>query len=199
MTSFTRDDILSMDKAFRTPFINGLSGFRSAVLVGTVNELGRPNLAVFSSTLHVGANPPLMGLLLRPAAAKQHTRDNIFTSRSFTINAIRSSFLSAAHQAAMRLPADESEFDRCGFTPRYWAGLAAPAVHESPLRIGLSLVEHHEVNCNQTTLIVGAIEQVDIATDLLDPDGHLRPDRADLVCCGDLETYYQPAFLERFA
>jgi flavin reductase (DIM6/NTAB) family NADH-FMN oxidoreductase RutF len=54
------------------------------------------------------------------------------------------------------------------------------------------------VNCNQTTLIVGAIEQVDIAPDLLDPDGHLRPDRADLVCCGDLETYYQPAFLERF-
>jgi flavin reductase (DIM6/NTAB) family NADH-FMN oxidoreductase RutF len=197
MRSFTQHDILQMEKAYRTPLINGLSGFRSAVLVGTADAQGVPNLAVFFSTIHMGANPPLMGLLLRPPAARQHTREHLFATGSFTINAVTQEMHAAAHRASLRSPAEEDEFVTCGFTPHHWPGHHAPAVAESPIRIGLTLVEHHDVAANATTLVIGAIEHVDVADELLDADGHLRPDRADVVCCGDLETYYAPRFINR--
>lgn len=199
MHSYSHQDILEMEKPCRTALMNGLSGFRSAVLVGTANGEGQPNLALFSSTIHIGANPPLMGLLLRPPAARQHTRENLLASGHFTINAVSASFYEAAHQTSQRLPADESEFTGCGFTPTYWPDFSAPAVAESPIRIGLHLQEQHDIASNQTTLIIGSVQHLEIESDLLEPDGHLRPDRANLICVGDLETYYQPHFIGRLS
>ncbi|MCJ8275234.1 MAG: flavin reductase family protein, partial [Bdellovibrionales bacterium] len=46
--------------------VNSLSGFKSANLVGTQSKDGQTNLAMFSSFFHLGANPPLMGFVLRP-------------------------------------------------------------------------------------------------------------------------------------
>ena len=197
MHSFTHQEILDMEKPKRTALMNGLSGFRSAVLVGTANMRGVANLAVFFSTIHVGANPPLMGLLLRPPAARQHTRDNLFATGQYTINAISIDFYRQAHATSQRLPEEESEFTACGLTPHYWPSFAAPAVAESPIRIGLRLQEHHDIASNQTTLVIGSVQHVEIAPDLLEDDGHLRPDRGRLVCVSDLETYHQPQYVER--
>lgn len=197
MHSFSHDDILKMDRNRRTALMNGLSGFRSAALVGTVDRQQIPNLAIFFSTIHIGANPPLMGLLLRPPAARQHTRDNLFASGQFTINAVPVEIIHQAHATAQRQAANESEFEACGLTPHYWPQFSAPAVAESPIRIGLQLQEHHDIASNQTTLVIGSVQRVEISPELIEDDGHLRLDHADLVCVGDLETYYKPEFLER--
>ncbi len=199
MHCFSHEDLLNMEKPRRTALMNGLSGFRSAVLVGTANQQGVPNLAMFFSTIHIGANPPLMGLLLRPPAARQHTRDNLFATRQFTINAVSAKFYRQAHATEQRLPAEESEFVACGLTPNYWPDFLAPAVAESPIRIGLQLQEHYDIASNQTTLVIGSVQHVEIESELLGDDGHLRPDRARLVCVGDLETYYEPQHVERIA
>ena len=46
--------------------INSLGGFKSVALIGTKSEAGNTNLAIFSSIFHLGANPPLVGLIFRP-------------------------------------------------------------------------------------------------------------------------------------
>lgn len=70
-------DIESMDKRYRTNFVNSLPGFKSANLIGTISHSGIPNLAIFSSVIHVGASPALMGMLFRPVSVPRHTYQNI--------------------------------------------------------------------------------------------------------------------------
>jgi flavin reductase (DIM6/NTAB) family NADH-FMN oxidoreductase RutF len=70
-------EISTLLKQQRTNLINGLSGFKSALLIGTTNAKGQQNLAIFSNVVHIGANPPLMGLIHRPVSVEKHTYENI--------------------------------------------------------------------------------------------------------------------------
>ena len=57
----TQDDIAQFEQRYRTAFVNYLAGFRQAVLVGTKSQGNNPNLAIFNSLIHLGANPALLG------------------------------------------------------------------------------------------------------------------------------------------
>ena len=49
---------LPMEDRKRIALINSLSGFKSLNLIGTINNQGQTNLAIFNSVVHIGANPP---------------------------------------------------------------------------------------------------------------------------------------------
>ena len=66
---FDKTHIDDMDKAFRAMFINSLSGFKSANLLGTRAADGSSNLSVVSSAVHLGAHPPLIGPTCHPVTA----------------------------------------------------------------------------------------------------------------------------------
>jgi hypothetical protein len=57
----TKTQISELEKLYRVKLINSLSGFKSANLIGTINKKGITNLALFSSVIHVGANPRFNG------------------------------------------------------------------------------------------------------------------------------------------
>ena len=67
------DDIAQLPERQRAAFINCLSGFKSANLVGTVSASGQANLALVSSVVHLGANPPLLAFISRPPSVDRHT------------------------------------------------------------------------------------------------------------------------------
>jgi flavin reductase (DIM6/NTAB) family NADH-FMN oxidoreductase RutF len=73
----TAKDLAGFEKQDRTNLVNGLSGYKSAHLIGTTNKKGETNLAIFSSVVHIGANPALMGFIQRPASEERHTYENI--------------------------------------------------------------------------------------------------------------------------
>ncbi len=77
MQHFTQTDIQAMAQRYRAAFINSLGGFKSLVMVGTADTEGVTNLSVFSSLFHIGANPPLCGLIFRPDSVERHTLTNI--------------------------------------------------------------------------------------------------------------------------
>ncbi len=132
--SFNETDFQSMEKQFRTNLINSLSGFKSVNLVGTANVQGVTNLAIFSQIFHVGANPPLMGMLVRPDSVPRHTLTNLLETGFYTFNNILPGFYQAAHQTSARYAV--SEFEACGFTPLYSDKHPAPYAQESSIRIG---------------------------------------------------------------
>ena len=47
VTHWLESDLETMEQRFRAKLINSIAGFKPALLVGTVDTLGRPNLAVF--------------------------------------------------------------------------------------------------------------------------------------------------------
>lgn len=196
MATFTRVDIDDLERFFRTNLINSLTGFKSVALIGTRNEAGQENLAIFSQIIHVGANPPLMGVLFRPDTVARHTLENIRSTHAFTINHIRPEFVKQAHHTAARWEA--SEFAACDLTPEYDNAFPAPFVGEAQVKMGLRVVEEQQL-INETVLVVGEIQQLHVPDDCLGGDGFVDLERAESVTCSGLDAYHTTQKLVRLS
>ncbi len=196
MKTFTRAEVDQLERFYRANLINSLTGFKSVALVGTVSDTGRENLAIFSQLIHVGANPPLLGVLFRPPKVVRHTFENIEATRVFTVNHIRPEFTEQAHHTAARW--EESEFAACGLTPEYLNNFAAPFVNTSAVRIGLRFKEQHTLG-NETVLLVGEMEQIHVPEDCVQEDGFVDLERAQTVTCSGLDSYHTTQKVARFS
>lgn len=192
-----QDTILEMETRYRANFINSLGGFKSAIMVGTTDGDGHPNLAIFSSLFHIGANPALCGLIVRPATPGQNTLGNILKTQSFTLNHLNMDNYAAAHQTSAKYAQGESEFDAVGLTPLYEEGIAAPFVKESHIRIGCELVQKTDIALNGTTLLIGKITFVDVPEHLIQPDGYIDLETAGTLTCSGLDSYHKTERVER--
>ena len=196
-TSFDRSQLDDMDKRRRTNLINSLSGYKSANLLGSINAQQQTNLALMSSVFHIGANPPLMGCLLRPHTVPRHSLENIVEMECFTLNSVTKSIYKQAHQTSARYARDQSEFEAVGLTPEYSDVIRAPYVSQSPVQIGLSLVETQILAMNETVLVIGEIKEIRLADNLIADDGHLTLGEAELVTISGLDEYHLPESLGR--
>lgn len=70
---FDTQALNQLDTRFRAHLINGLSGFKSANLIGSVDGNRQLNLSIVSSIVHLGANPPLIGMVIRPNTVPRHS------------------------------------------------------------------------------------------------------------------------------
>jgi len=190
-------DIESMDKRYRTNFINSLPGFKSASLIGTVSSTGITNLALFSSVIHVGASPALMGMLFRPVSVPRHTYLNIKQSGFYTINHVSDYLYKRAHQSSARYPDNVSEFDECGLTPEFSEIVRAPYVKEAQIKIGLKFVEEHEIHSNATIFMIGQVEEVILPDNIILSDGILDIQRAKTITISALNSYHKTELIER--
>lgn len=197
MIELDRASIDALDKRYRTSLVNSLSGFKSANLVGTADSEGHTNLALVSSVFHVGAAPPLIGHLMRPHTVPRHTLENVLASATYTLNAVSRPLVTQAHATTARYPREVSEFDATGLTAVFSQRMSAPYVAESPLQIGLKLMEHHTLASNGCVLIVGEIVEVRLSKDVRAEDGHLDLASLDLVTISGLDEYLSPQSLER--
>jgi flavin reductase (DIM6/NTAB) family NADH-FMN oxidoreductase RutF len=185
------EDIAGFEKQVRTNLINGLSGYKSAHLIGTQDKLGASNLAIFSSVVHIGANPPLMGFIQRPASVERHTYENIKETGVFTINHVPLEWYKQAHQTSARYAKSQSEFEVCGFTTYYSPDHLAPYVKESPVKIGLELKEEINITSNDTILIVGEIKELFLDPSFILENGTIDLGVARTILVHGLETYYK--------
>jgi flavin reductase (DIM6/NTAB) family NADH-FMN oxidoreductase RutF len=197
MLFYNQSDIQSWERFYRTNFINSLTGFKSVSLLGTANPYGQPNLGVFSSIVHMGSDPALVGYINRPRKAAPHTLANIESTGFYTINHIMPSFLEKAHQTSAKYPEGISEFEEVGLTPRYFDNFPAPFVGESLVRYGLTLQEIVPIKINDTFLVIGKIHSIQLENGLLMPDGFIDLHKADTVCNNGIDSYYSTKPLGR--
>lgn len=198
MQHFTRADIDNLHKYERIQLINSCPGFKSANLIGTISANGNENCAIFSSVIHMGSNPPMIGYLTRPARVERNTFTNIKETGYYTINAITKSMIEAAHQSSAKYPADVSEFEAVGLKSQYRDCCPAPFVAESPISMALKLVESHHIQANDTILIVGEITDLFINEDILRDDKSLNLQEADIVTIGGVDAYHSAELIQRF-
>lgn len=190
MKTLTSRDFEAMDKLARVQFATSLPGVKPVCLVGTRNAAGIGNLAPFSSVVHLGSNPALLGMITRPDVVERHTLANILESRCWTLNHLHPGIVAAAHQCSARYPADVSEFDATGLTEHREPDFAAPFVAESRFRIGLELAELIDIASNGTKLIVGRVTLVQIVESCLAEDGSIQLEGLDAVASTALDTYF---------
>ena len=184
-------DIENMDRRHRANLFNTLSGYKGVHLIGTANAQEQTNLALFNSVMHIGANPPLLGFIVRPATIARHTYKNIKETGFYTINHVLVDHYEKAHQTSAKYPKGTSEFEACGFEPIYTNTHPAPYVEECSIKIGLEYVEEHLIQANQTILLIGKIIELILPQQAIGLNGHLDLAALDSVAVVGLDTYYK--------
>ncbi len=191
-------EITEMESRFRAQFINSLSGFKSANLVGTVDGKGRENLSIISSCFHLGADPALMGFIVRPHSVPRHTLENILETEYFSINHVNKEIVKNAHQTSARYEKEESEFFHCGLTPKYEEDFKAPFVEESKIKIGLKKEDVIKLK-NKTELVIGTVELVILPESSLTKDGFVDIEKSETICVSGLDSYHDTSKIFRLS
>ena len=195
-------DLELMPHRKRGRLVNALSGFKSVNLIGTTNDDGIHNLSIVSSVVHLGSDPALLGMVLRPPVDRErgsHTYWNIRETGCYTINHVPCTHTVQAHQVSARYPESKSEFEAVGFTPIYRCGFDAPAVKESPVRIGLERVDEWEIPQNRCRFVVGQIRWVEFPEDAFAADGYLDIESLGVAAMSSLDGYHRTDKIYRLA
>ena len=198
MGAYNLSAIESWERFYRANFINSLTGFKSVNLIGTVNTTGQANLGIFSSIVHIGSNPPLVGYINRPVKAAPHTLANIQSTGVYTINHIHPSFVQQAHQTSAKYDAGISEFEEVGLTPEFQENIVAPFVKESSIKYALSLQEIIPIQLNDTFLVIGKVISIQIEQDIITEDGFIHLEKANTICSNGIDGYYATELIERY-
>ena len=196
---YNLNDIEALETRYRANLINAVGGFKSLVLIGTKSPEGNENLATFSSLFHLGANPALCGIIIRPNQPKQNTLGNIVNTKQFTINHVNPAMVKQAHQCSAKYDEGCSEFKEVGLTPAYEPDVFAPFVLESRIKWACELVQKVDIELNGTYLIIGKITKLLIPDEYIAQDGFVDLEKAETVTCSGLDSYHTTNKLMRLS
>ncbi|WP_422103908.1 flavin reductase family protein [Winogradskyella sp.] len=197
MATFSLEDINTMHHLYRINLINSCSGYKSANLIGTIDELGTSNVAVFSSVTHLGSNPGLLGFFLRPTTVIRNTYDNIKTTGQYTLNHIHLDILEDAHHTSAKYDASVSEFDVTDLEEEYKDDFSAPFVKGCPVQMAMEYVEEYPIKANNTILLIGKITKLYVPDDLLEKDGFINLSKGKVATINGLDGYAVPELKTR--
>ena len=85
--------------------MNKISGLKSVNLIGSKSAESISNVSIFNSVVHIGANPPLLGFIMRPLTVERHTYENIKSTGFYTINHVSESIHRNAHRTSAKFEA----------------------------------------------------------------------------------------------
>ena len=189
---FTQNDIKNLERVKRLNLINSITGIKPANLIGTISSKQETNLAIFSSVMHLGSDPALLGFILRPAQdVPRHTFENIMENGFYTINHVQTPFIEKAHYTSTKFKKTESEFEKCQLTEEYIADFKVPFVKESTIKLGMKFVESIPIKLNNTLLIIGEIVHLIIPDTAIDANGYMDLGLLDNVGISGLNSYYK--------
>lgn len=196
-THLNYPELMTMEQSKRAHLINSVGGFKSVCLIGTADNSGNTNLAIFSSIVHIGANPPLICFIMRPDSVERHTLSNILETGVYTLNHINKNIYRQAHQTSARYPKNISEFDAAGLAKEYKNDFKSPFVKESMIQLAVNFKERIDLTINNTIMVIGEITQLYFPKDCLCEDGYLDIEKAGTISCTGLDSYHTTQRLQR--
>ena len=154
--------------------------------------MARTNLAVFSSALHLGSDPALLGIVTRPTTVPRHTYANLKASGCYTLNHVPVALAAPGALHLGQLPDTFRSLMPAASRPSTATAFPRPTWPKAPLSIGLRLLEEHHIS-NGTVLLVGTVEHVYCAKKACGPMAHwtwppwarppFRASMATMRCC----------------
>jgi flavin reductase (DIM6/NTAB) family NADH-FMN oxidoreductase RutF len=198
-TFIDKASLLQMEQRKRAMLINSIGGYKFISLIGTVDGNKKTNLAIFSSLFHLGANPALIGFIVRPDSVDRHTLTNILATKVYTINHINENMCKQAHQTSARYEKEISEFDATGLSAEYKNDFVAPFVKESNIQMGIVFQERIDLKINGTILIIGEITQLYYPSNCICEDGFIDIEKANTITCSGLDSYHTTKRLARLS
>ncbi len=197
MKYFDHKYLASLDHLYRINLVNSSSGFKSANLIATKSKEGISNVAVFSSVIHLGSNPPLLGFVTRPTTVPRNTYKNIKETGHYTINHVYEEIIEDAHHCSAKYDASVSEFSMTNLKEDYDHACLAPFVKGAPVQIHMKFREEHHFKINGTIMIIGEIMGLYIKEELLKEDGFIDLTKGKISAINGLDGYTIPQLKTR--
>lgn len=193
----TAEEIKSWDRIRRLNLINSITGYKPANLIGTRSSSGQDNLAIFSSVVHLGSNPALLGMITRPDVVPRHTLENIRETGVYTINHVDQSIIRQAHWTSANWDREISEFDAVGLKSDELNEINAPCVAGAPVQMAMKLVEEVSLKVNGTILVIGQLTAMRVDEGAINDDGSLDFARLGTVALTGLADYFKTIRIEK--
>ena len=185
-------EINKLDKFYRANLINSIIGIKQASLVGTLSKNKISNVAIFSSIVHLGSNPALIGLFTRPVTIPpKQTLNNILEMKDYTINHLNNTINIRGHSTSYKFEKNESEFIECMLREKYIKNFNAPFVEESNISFGLSYIRHQKIKENGVVFIIGSLKHILLNNKNISKNGEIDLSSLDSIGVSGNNTYYQ--------
>ena len=196
----SRSQLDQSEKKFRIRLMNSVTGFKSANLIGTKDQDGNANVAVFSTVTHFGSNPPVIGVTFRPPNEYHQTYSNIKATDFYTINVIHTEIIEQAHKTSGNFEREINEFEVTGLSEWYSPSLPdIPYVQESKIKIGMKYLEEHKIKVNGTILVIGEVQEIFVDDSLLQKDGLIDHQKSKTATISGLDCYFSGKLEKRLA
>ncbi|MGY6650185.1 flavin reductase family protein [Wenyingzhuangia sp. IMCC45574] len=197
MKTFSNKEIKELEHLYKINLINSVTGIKSANLVGSISNSGIVNVSVFSSVVHFGSAPPLLGMIFRPTTVARNTYDNIKENGYYSINHIHQNSITDAHHTSAKYPFEVNEFEVTNLEEEYKTGSATPFVANSPVQLLMKYVNEYKIEENGTILVIGEIQQLYVREDLIHKDGFVDLAKGEVVGINGLDGYVKTDLIER--
>ena len=185
------EDFNTLENHYRANLINSVIGVNEASLIGTVGVNCISNLALFSSTVHLGSNPPLVAIFSRPEGdTPKQTLKNIIDNRDYSINHVNKSIINRAHSCSFKFSAEESEFTECNLSEKFITDFKAPFVKESNVSFAVRYQRHLSVQENGVIMVIGKIKSVFVNENIIQDNGEVDFNYSSSVGVAGNNTYY---------
>jgi flavin reductase (DIM6/NTAB) family NADH-FMN oxidoreductase RutF len=197
MVEINTETIELMDKIYRLNLINSCTGYKSANLIGSKSKEGIENVAIFSSITHLGSNPAMLGFIIRPTTVPRDTYKNIHELKYFSVNHITQNMINDAHHTSANYDESISEFDKTNLTAEYKENIQIPFVKESPVQLYCKYLSEYPIVENGTIHIIASIEKVFYKQEMIQTDGWLQLEKANVITLNGLDGYCVPKLIDR--
>lgn len=158
---------------------------RPIAFVSTVSADGVPNLAPFSFFNAVGSNPPavMFSPCTKADGTTKDTLNNLRAVGEFVVNVVPYGIREAMNETSYAYPPDVDEFSVGGFTPLSSRFVKPFRVAESPVQMECKLLQIVPVGQGplSANVCIGEVLCFHVADDLLEADGAVSLEKADLV------------------
>ncbi|KJA29049.1 hypothetical protein HYPSUDRAFT_128712 [Hypholoma sublateritium FD-334 SS-4] len=156
---------------------------RPIALVSTLSRDGQPNLAPFRFEfspllpLEVSHNPPMVSVSFSLSTRRpKDTRENILSTKEFTISIITENIIEAANSTSVESPASIDEWIISGLTRENSTTVKPPLVRESPIGMECELYSFQDISLSSsseptTTIVLGLIKKIHVRESILNEDG----------------------------
>ena len=190
---FTSNDIKNLDKVYRLNLINSITGIKPANLIVTRSKDEVDNVAIFSSVVHLGSNPAMIGFVMRPQSnINSDTYQNILDTKCYTINHITEKIYKKAHMTSGKT--DQSEFDILDIDKES-CDFRVPFIKRSPVQIGMKLLKTIDLP-NKCIFIIGEPKIIIINDKIITSEGKINLSSGNIVGLSGLDGYYNLNYLD---
>lgn len=147
------------------------------VMVTCADAAGKPNIITVGWAGTINSEPPMLSISVRK---ERYSHDLIKERGQFAVNLATRKLVRATDLCGVKSGRDTDKFALTGLTPEKASVIDVPIIGESP--VSLECVVKNIVELGSHDMFIAEIVTVNTDESLLDENGKLVLEKADLIC-----------------